>query len=322
MYNPIISIIIPVYNVEKYLSKCIESVCMQSYTNLEIILVDDGATDRSSQICDIAAQMDKRIKVIHKNNGGLSSARNTGLANMTGDYVAFVDSDDYVHIDYIKKLYFNLINFNADFSVCSYKKIIKDEKYDFKSKSKNVNIFEVDLAKVKILSRQIPIYAHGKLFKSYLIPHLQFPEKRLYEDIPTIWNVLKHISKVSYTSEKLYFYRQRENSIVNSKFEHRRMDQLYFAERILSEINKNNTILYNAAISRCFFSAMDNYILVTKEFDNDRKYLLQSIKKYSSKLKKDKYIDNKLFLMAKLASLSPTIAYFIGKQYKKLSFGV
>ena len=121
MEQPLISIIVPVYNAEQYLEKCVNSIINQTYTNLEIILVDDGSPDNCGAICDEYAKKDSRIKVIHKSNGGVSSARNRALECLTGEYVAFVDSDDYIHQDYINVLY-NALSDGVDLSICAMNK--------------------------------------------------------------------------------------------------------------------------------------------------------------------------------------------------------
>ena len=121
MRNDLISVIVPVYNVELYLQQCIDSILNQTYSNLEIILIDDGSTDNSSIICDINLEKDHRIKVIHKQNGGLSNARNVGVKNAQGKFVAFIDSDDYISEDYIEVLYRLICKYNADISVCRFR---------------------------------------------------------------------------------------------------------------------------------------------------------------------------------------------------------
>lgn len=122
--KPLISIIMPVYNVEQYLNYCMESILAQDYKNLEIILIDDGSTDSSGDMCDEYAKNDSRIKVIHKKNGGLSSARNIGIEVMTGKYMTFVDPDDYIRIDYVSRMYKYILEDETDLVVCSYKKIL------------------------------------------------------------------------------------------------------------------------------------------------------------------------------------------------------
>lgn len=320
MNEPLISIVIPVYNVEKYLDCCIQSVCAQTYNNLEIILVDDGATDSSGKMCDEYAEKDARVKVIHKENGGLSSARNAGIKEITGDYFTFIDSDDYIRVDYIDKMYEYMMKDDTDVVVCSFKKIVREEDW------KNIPLCDVEHlvleqtdAKFKVLSRQIPIYAHGKLFKSELKRWIEFPIGRLHEDIPVIWEVVKHITKMTYAKDETYFYRQREDSIVNAKYKHHRMDQLYFAEELLAEFDKKDECYY-AAMSRCFFSASDIIVIVSKEYPEDWKYLVDAIKKYRDGVFKDKTAESKLKLMALISYVSPHLVRWVGQAYKKLNY--
>lgn len=317
MTNPLITVIIPVYNVEKYLDYCMQSIFSQTYKNLEIILVDDGATDSSGKMCDDYRKADSRVKVIHKENGGLSSARNAGIKVMTGKYLAFVDSDDYVRCDYIERMYSCLLNNKSDMVICSYKKVLGEKKCDEIPENvyKQFN-FNTEEIKLKILSRRIPMYAHGKLYSVKLVEKINFPEGKLYEDIPTTWKVIKHVNRVTYITDELYFYRQRENSIVNDKYKSGRMDQLYHSEQILGEI-ENKTELYYAAISRCFFAAMDNYAIITKEFSNDKQYLEDAIKRYRKGVLKDVNAEKGLKLMAMCSYISLKMVKWAGWQYKK-----
>lgn len=316
MTEPLISLIIPVYNVEKYLDYCMKSVLAQNYTNLEIILVDDGSTDSSGKICDEYAIIDHRIKVIHKENGGLSSARNIGIETMTGEYLSFIDSDDFIRLDYVSKMYSYIIRDNSDLVVCSFKKVINDEAYDviFPDKSQHF-IFDRETTKLKMLSRQIPMYAHGKLYCVKVIGQLKFPEGKLYEDVPTNWEVAKTIERTTYITDEIYFYRQRLGSIVNAQYGHARMDQLYFAEKILGEIKEGDP-LYHIAMSRCFFSAADNYTQVTKEYLEDWKYLETALKKYSIGVLKDITATKSLKVLAISSKISLKLTRIMGKMYK------
>ena len=135
----LISIVVPIYNVEKYLEKCINSIIIQTYKNIEIILVNDGSTDSSGKICDIYLKKDKRIKVIHKKNGGLSDARNVGIENAKGKYIAFIDSDDFIDSDFIEILYNLIIEYNADVSCCKCNVIYKKNKKQ--QVEEKINIF-------------------------------------------------------------------------------------------------------------------------------------------------------------------------------------
>lgn len=320
MKKPLISIIIPVYNVEQYLDYCMQSVLEQSYKNIEIILVDDGSVDSSGEMCDMYAKMDERVKVLHKKNGGLSSARNAGMEIIKGEYFSFLDSDDYIRSDYISKMYKYIVNDKSDMVICSVKKVIGNEDYRIIQKDSSEHfLFEKEVIKYKMLSRQVPMYAPSKLYKAKLAIKTKFPEGRLYEDIPTIWNVVKDVNKVTYTNDEIYFYRQRLDSIVNTKYKHERMDQLYFSEDILKEISKTDS-LYNIAMSRCFFAAADNMTYVTKEYSEDWIYLSEALKKYKFGVFKDSTAEKKIKIMAILATISPNLVRIAGKLYKKINY--
>ena len=316
MNDPLISVIIPVYNVEKYLNKCLNSVINQTYSNLEIILIDDGSSDTSGKICDEYAMKDSRIRVVHKNNGGLSSARNTGMKVMNGDYFSFIDSDDYVAFDYIYCMYLYMLKDNSDIVICSFKKIYGNQSYSDNKNSYKHFKFDRETVKFKMLSRQVPMYAPGKLYRADLAVNMEFPEGKLYEDMPTTWNIIKKITNVTYITKELYFYRQRRDSIVNLQYKPQRMDQLYFAEQILSEIEGNNR-LYHTAASLCFFAASDNYAMVTDEFPDNKKYCENAIKKYSKSVIMDTNTSIPLKIMALSAQVSPRFVRIIGKTYKK-----
>lgn len=183
----LISIIIPVFNAEKYLERSVDSVLNQSYKNLEIILVDDGSTDGSDVICNEYALKDSRIKVIHKENGGVAEARNTGLANATGEYISFVDSDDLIHPEMIQRLYLEIIKHQCDISACGYWSYWENEKIDVEKKTKNATerILEgkntVDVFDLKGEVSFNSVWA--KLFKTSLFESVKFPVFRTAEDL-------------------------------------------------------------------------------------------------------------------------------------------
>lgn len=222
--NPLISIIIPIYNVEAYLEKCIDSIIAQDYTPLEIILVDDGATDRSREICDKYAKRYENITVLHKKNGGLSSARNAGMGLMQGEYISFVDSDDYIAPDMISTLYTDLTQNNADISCISFLNIFPDRIV------KNTNLTEkIILSKKKALecflfNGYLTPCACGKLYKRELWNNIKFPDGRLFEDQLTIYKILDLAEKVVFNPDPKYFYLKREGSIGHSKFNKKTYD--------------------------------------------------------------------------------------------------
>ncbi len=219
-----VSVIIPVYNVEKYLEKCLNSVINQTYKDLEILLIDDGSTDKSPEICDEYSEKDSRIKVIHKENGGLSDARNTALDIMTGEYLTFVDSDDYIAVDAIETLLDALKRNGADLAVGNMTSFYEDghtEKLYFPTEKETVLIGE-DL--FSMLS--IPC-AQNRLYKSGLYSEIRFPYGKLYEDLFVFHKVLSNVKCCVLTGKPTYFYFVRQGSIMHSKYNIRFTDVVF-----------------------------------------------------------------------------------------------
>lgn len=299
--NPLISIIIPVYNVEKYLQKCVASVAEQTYKNLEIILVDDGSPDGCPAMCDEFAKKDKRIKVIHKPNGGLSDARNVGLGVSTGEYFAFVDSDDYVSEKYIERLYYNMVQFDADVSICSFEKVFEDgtnEKLD-EVLDNQVYVFEGKQKFEQLFSpnRLEMIVAWNKLYKKEIYENLKFPVGIINEDEWAVLDVLKNAKKVVYQANKDYFYMQRAGSIMNSRMSVKNL-VVYGAIEKRIEYLKNDyedlalkTLSY--LFNKIYYQWLD-YKNLRFEIQNEMNLVLN---KYKADLKKLSYKDKiKMFL--------------------------
>lgn len=242
----LVSVIIPIYNVEKYLDRCVQSVVKQTYKNLEIILVDDGSPDNCPELCDEWKKADSRIKVIHKKNGGLSDARNAGLDIATGEYIAFVDSDDYVHPQYIEILYYIAKKEDADVVSCEFKKVSQDEEthecYE-EIRKDDINIKEY----TEITDKVIGVVAWNKLYKRGLFEKIRFPIGRLHEDNGIWWKVVFYAKKIVPTSEKLYYYIDNPMSIMRQNFSIKHLDlgevlydeYLYFTELCEKEYASN-----------------------------------------------------------------------------------
>lgn len=223
MNNELISIIIPVYNVEKYLCECLDSVINQTYKNLEIILVDDGSTDNSGSICDKYHKKDNRIKVIHKMNGGVSSARNYGLNVATGKYINFIDPDDWVENNFIECLYSYA---NKDTIVCCSYNRIENNKIVIHSLGKLIicdKLKFVNLLKDNELKGnegkgidQLGSSMWNKLFPAWVFQNIRFPKGKTSEDIFIILKLFNKIEKVILSPASNYNYRARENSIVST----------------------------------------------------------------------------------------------------------
>ena len=212
----LISIIIPVYKVEKYLEKCIQSVINQTYENLQIILVDDGSPDNCGKICDEYAKKDHRIEVIHKSNGGLSDARNKGLEIAKGEYIGFVDSDDYIESDMYEVLYNLLKQYNADVSICNFY-TVSQGKTAIKNANNGIKEYNrIEILKEILLDNNIQSYAWNKLYKKELFDEIKYPVGKKYEDIGTTFYLLEKCNKVVVTGKPEYYYINRQDSIVNN----------------------------------------------------------------------------------------------------------
>ena len=215
--NDLISIIVPVYNIEKYLQKCIKSIINQTYKNIEIILVDDGSKDNSGKICDEFKQIDNRIKVIHKENGGLSDARNAGLKIAKGEYIGFVDSDDYIAQDMFETLYKLAKENNADISIVSFYEIYNGKVIgvrDFKSLEE---MDKIEAMKELLIDTKIQSYAWNKLFKKELFENIEFPTNKNFEDIATTLLLFEKANKVMLLEDPKYYYVRRDNSIIGTR---------------------------------------------------------------------------------------------------------
>ena len=236
--SELVTIVIPVYKVEQYLDKCISSVRNQTYSHLEIILVDDGSPDNCGQMCDMYAASDDRIVVIHKENGGLSDARNAAINIAKGEYITFVDSDDFIHEDYIEYLYSLIKKYDADMSICEFDYITEEgQRLNHPLADKR----EWQLGQeesLRYLLRQRP-YSNsvsGKLFRTADFSDIRFPYHQLYEDTATVYKLFLKSEKVVFGARPLYFYVARNGSISNSGFSVRQMDALYNAEKMVKDI--------------------------------------------------------------------------------------
>ena len=217
MSQPLVSIIIPIYKVEPYLRRCLDSVINQTYTNLEIILVDDGSPDNCPQICDEYAAKDKRIIVIHKENGGLSDARNAGLDICKGEYISFVDSDDWVDEKYIEILQNLSIKENADITIGENIQTVRNEKIINKAYSTKIYSSKEALFHLFRKNHIAFVVSWGKLYKRNLFDTLRFPVGKFHEDEYTTFILFYNTTKIVYTSQKIYYYYQRANSIISSR---------------------------------------------------------------------------------------------------------
>lgn len=215
--EPLVSVVIPVYNVSRYLPECLESVMRQTYRNLDIVVIDDGSTDGGGKICDRFARKDVRIRVFHTENRGLSAARNHGIVNARGDYVAFVDSDDWIEANMIETLMKAMIQNNADIAAAWYIMEYKGGRPVAPSADGSMRIFRGEEILYAFINLPVANAVWNKLYRIGLFKDIRFPEGRNYEDIATTWKRMKFLSEnggtLALLSARLYHLRMRKSSI-------------------------------------------------------------------------------------------------------------
>jgi glycosyltransferase involved in cell wall biosynthesis len=266
MIGDFISIIVPVYNVEKYLVNCIQSILNQTYSKFQIILINDGSSDRSGDICDYYARVDSRIKVIHQNNTGVSDARNKGLDVSSCNYTAFIDADDYIHPEMIHILFNNLKKYNTDISMCCYKPV-NDLNYKFHNVIKHDQV----LSNQEILKKMygklyIPIVvAWNKIYKRSLFDGIRYPVGKIHEDEFITYKLLYKAKKIVYTDAPLYYYLQRPDSIMSKKFNLNHLDALEAQKECYQFLYQNHEAeLFNKAFNRYLSLFLSIYFKIQK----------------------------------------------------------
>lgn len=256
--EPLISVIVPVYNVSAYLDRCMQSLVGQTYRNLEIILVDDGSTDNSGQLCDLWAEKDSRIRVIHRKNNGLSQARNTGLDAATGEYITFVDSDDILSPHLCQVLY-DSIRECAEIAICDAEHVFPEKPYEF-SVSQTTQVLTAEMAIRQLWYQQnfLPS-AWGKLYRRELFEGKQFTVGRIFEDIDIMHELFAAADIIVYNRSRLYGYVHREGSITTKAFCPRDLDILLVADKILA-FTEDKPNLRSAAEAYAVTAALRVYL--------------------------------------------------------------
>ncbi len=292
---PLISVIVPIYGVEKYLEKCVQSIRKQTYTNLEILLVDDGSKDNCPALCDRYAEEDARIVVLHKQNGGLSSARNYALDRCKGEYITCIDADDYVALDMIEKLYAAMRNNKADMVCCRWKNLYEDGRITEAAKRKEPMRVVPREEAFEIMLYQIDtdVCAWGKLYKKELFAGVRYPEGKLYEDFAVIFSLLEQTETVVFLEYDGYYYLQRESGIMRENFRKEKMVLIDFAEEMYTRIEQKHPNLQAAAACRAVRAHFTIYLQIPggKQFRRERKRIEENVKKWRNIVWKDKKAD-------------------------------
>lgn len=305
----LISVIIPVYNVENYLERCIDSIINQTYDNLEIILIDDGSNDNSGLICDQYAKKDNRITVIHNSNQGLSKTRNNGLDLAKGTYIAFMDSDDYIEKNFIKDTYKMIIENNVDLAITKLK-VDYENKIPKLNQSSGYRIIDSKSALEEMLYTELYyISACGKLYKKSLFDGIKFPNNQLFEDVNTIYKLINKAKKVCCTDNEYYIYYVRKNSITTKEFNEKQLDLIKATDEMVEDIVNIYPDLEKAGKRRKVYSRISTLCRVVSSNKINKKiekelvtYIKENkeVKKYKRTPRRDKIAINCILVSTNL----------------------
>lgn len=307
--NPLISLVIPVYNVEKYLDKCVQSVLAQTYDNFEVILVDDGSTDNSGKMCDEYAEKDSRITVYHKPNGGLSDARNFGVEHCNADLVSFIDSDDYVTADYLEYLWYLMSKYDCRMSCAGNKMVPEGKDYTLKSESKT----EVKLDTAKSLERicYTSVGACARLYRKELLLNYPFPIGRLYEDLASTYKKIAECDYVAFSDKQIYIWIQRENSITHSGINEKQLDIFWAADHLNQFLSENFPGCQKAASARSIMATIGFFNRVFQSCDKEEtKKYFRMAKDFASPHLKNTFTDSHASLQMKVACAAIWAGYY------------
>lgn len=290
-----ISIIIPIYNVEKYLDACLDSVIHQTHQDIEIILINDGSTDGSLQICEKYKNSDGRILLINKENNGLAEARNSGFQCITGEYVCFADSDDVLAFDYVKKLIETSLKFDADIVECDFIKFetddelqeLKAERSDSGEEEYKVEVYNKVEALKLLLTDELRSIVWNKLYNRKLIGPILFEKGKIHEDQFWTHQIFAQADKVVHLRTPLYYYRIHSESIMGREYHLERLHDIEAFDEQVLYMRKNFPSLTTTAMRRLFYNVLRHYNLLKssnlKGEAAERKNIISILRKYNHK---------------------------------------
>lgn len=293
MKQPLISIIVPIFNGAQYIPGLVQMIKAQTYKNLEVLLIDDGSTDATAELCEQYVGKDASFVLLKKENGGASSARNYGLRKAHGDFIAFIDADDYIFPEYLEYLYNLLLKYNADLACCEYYKMWDTEKMPQFEKNTQEIVFQTSDALENLLYRKNLIGGSClKLYKKNILKDTYFPEEIRYgEDMLFIWNVMKRCKSVAYGGQILYIYYQHTASVTHHSTDVAPYKKAWEAHMhgILEDVLQYDCKLLNAAQAKLFILAIDYACRIWKEKDAKvfRRELLAYMKSVDASVLKD-----------------------------------
>ena len=314
-YNPLISIIVPIYNIERYVKRCIDSIVMQTYSNLEIVLVDDGSIDRCGCICDYYSGIDKRIIVIHKPNGGLSDARNKALDIITGKYVSFVDGDDCLSESFVERVLNEMLITDSDIGICDEEVFVSSSDGElrkrgsrFEQSNKMMVMSGVEALDLCLRQKYYDVSAWGKVYKSSLLKKIRYPVGMVHEDLYTTFKIFAESKRTVFINEHLYYYNIRDGSIMNSCSVTRFIDLMDSADEQEKGVKRLVPELENSLNCRtiaAYFQAFEGSIRCKD--DDAKKRAWTKIKKLRGKVLLCSYARRKIRIASILSYLGPEI---------------
>lgn len=312
----LVSVIVPAYNVERYIRECIQSITDQTYSNLEIIIVDDGSTDSTGTICDSLADHDNRITVIHKPNSGLSDARNMGIAHSHGEWIAFIDSDDFVAATFIETLIKAAYSNKCEIAAIPFGRPFKDGETCILNPVDNTRSISIETAhevQEKMLYQAYDTASQWRICKSDIVNKHTFPSGMYYEDLAIVYKYIHDANRIAIVNDaELYAYRLRSNSIIRQRYNHlKSKSALTIGPQLVLDIQKWYPDLRNAAESRIFslyrmVFAQIPFNSSTPQEKSDQAQLWIGLKSYRSTVLHDPHARRRERLAAAIASLGKT----------------
>lgn len=322
--TPMLSIVVPIYKVEKYLNKCVDSILGQTFTDFELILVDDGSPDRCGEICDYYEKKDKRVKVIHKENGGLSSARNAGINVAIGEYIGFVDSDDYIEPFMYECLIESLQKNNCLLAVCAINYVFEDGKNICRVEGEKDRVFNFSEAILEMNTYHLfDMGAWSKVYHKSLFHNLRFPVGKLSEDFYIMYKIFDRAQKISYVATPCYNYLQRQNSIsrntkINHDFEYAAKEQMEYLEMKYPELTVLGHTSYASAALTVYDFYIKNHVKCSKE---QLKHFEKIVKENYVYISKADYLSKTKKIQFALFKINPILykgIFLIYRKYRRV----
>ena len=310
-HRDLISIVIPVFNVEKYLKRCLDSLLSQTYSNIEIILTNNGSTDASGIICEEYKNKDSRVKVIHQDNGGPSEARNAGIDIANGKYIAFVDSDDWVSRFYVENLYNALVKTNADISVSKFELVRGDNAPATSPSGIPLHLECISGAECLqriLLQKGMETSAPGRLYKLKAVDKVRFPEGKIYEDIMFSAIIVSNANRIAVIDNVDYYYFQRTGSISNQTFSSARMDCINNSRMLVDYVSENYPEYFKDVICWYFSGLCSTFLKIPKDsYKAERELIWKEIKRYRWAVLSNKHARTKNKFAALVSYLGPQL---------------